>query len=135
MRTRPYRNIRIINAIRDLFFTGGISSFGNRFRSNFVIHQGKDGVVSREVPIAMVALVSTGVSDKYTNDYIRVGLTRYQLYAAIKEWDTGSLKTMDFSASAFMDVYDGHVNTFKHIRQNREDAYHVIMSDIYLQAR
>ena len=61
-RTRPYRNIRIINVIRDMFFTGGTSSFANRFHSHFPIHQRKDGVVSREVPISMVALVATAVS-------------------------------------------------------------------------
>jgi hypothetical protein len=41
---------------------------------------------------------------------------------------------IEFSANAFYDVYDGHVNTFEHIRQNREDAFHVMMSDIYTQA-
>lgn len=65
MRTRPYRNIRILNVIRDLFFSGGNSSFAIRFRSDFPIHQGNDGVVSREVPIPMVALVATAVSVNY----------------------------------------------------------------------
>jgi len=45
-----------------MFFSGGSSSFANRFRSEFPIHQGNDGVVSREVPIAMVALIATAVS-------------------------------------------------------------------------
>jgi hypothetical protein len=38
MRTRPYRNIRILNVIRDLFFMGGNMSFANRFRSRFPVH-------------------------------------------------------------------------------------------------
>jgi hypothetical protein len=59
----------------------------------------------------------------------------HQLYAAIKEWETGTHKPMEFSASAFMDVYNGHKNTFEHIRMNREDAFHLMMSDIYTQAR
>ena len=45
-----------------MFFTGGSVSFGHRFRAEFPIHQGNDGVVSREVPIAMVTLVATAVS-------------------------------------------------------------------------
>jgi hypothetical protein len=65
MRTRPYRNIRIVNVIRDMFFTGGASSFAHRFRSQFSIHQGRDGVVLRELPIAMVALVATAVSHTF----------------------------------------------------------------------
>jgi len=116
MRTRPYRNIRIVNVIRDMFFTGGASSFAHRFRSQFSIHQGRDGVVLRELPIAMVALVATA------------------LYAAIKEWSTGTHKFMEFSSNAFQDVYNGHVNTFRHILENREDAYHLMMSDLYSQA-
>lgn len=64
MRTRPYRNIRIVNVIRELFFSGGSSSFATRYRDDFPIHQGSNGVVAREVPIAMVALVATAVSVK-----------------------------------------------------------------------
>jgi hypothetical protein len=58
----------------------------------------------------------------------------HQLFAAIKEWSTGTHKAMDFSANAFLDVYDGHVNTFKHIRNKRTEAFHIMMSDIYSQA-
>jgi hypothetical protein len=61
MRTRPYRNARIISIIRDLYFTGGTSSFAHRFRRRFPTHENNDGVILREVPIAMVALVATAV--------------------------------------------------------------------------
>ena len=47
--------------IRDMFFAGGCASFANRYRDDFPIHQGNDGVVKREVPIPMVALVATAV--------------------------------------------------------------------------
>ena len=58
----------------------------------------------------------------------------HQLYVAIKQWNTGEYKFLEFSANSFLDVYHGHVNTFKHIREKREDAFHLMMSDIYLQA-
>jgi len=45
-------------------------SFAHRFRSEFPIHQGNDGVVRREVPIAMVALVATAVSVTYINSFL-----------------------------------------------------------------
>ncbi|KAN0123161.1 hypothetical protein V8E52_003114 [Russula decolorans] len=115
-RTRPYRNIRIINVIRDLYFGGGAHSFVNRFRSQFPVHQGNDGVVLREVPIAMVALVATA------------------LYAAIQEWRTGVQRSVEFSTNAYLDIYNGHVNTFNHIRLNREESFHTMMTDIYRQA-
>ena len=57
MRSKPYRNEQIITAIRELYFTGGSASFASRFKSRFPTHQG-----SYEVPMPMVALVSTAVS-------------------------------------------------------------------------
>jgi len=63
-----------------------------------------------------------------------VALVATALYAAIKEWSTGTHKFMEFSSNAFQDVYNGHVNTFRHILENREDAYHLMMSDLYSQA-
>ena len=42
---------------------------------------------------------------------------------------------MEFSANAFFDVYEGHANTFRHVWENREGAYHIMMVDIYRQAR
>ncbi|KAN0102481.1 hypothetical protein V8E52_011897, partial [Russula decolorans] len=56
------------------------------------------------------------------------------LYAAIQEWRTGTQKSVKFSANAYLDVYNGHVNTFHHVRQNREDAFHLMMSHIYSHA-
>jgi hypothetical protein len=64
-----------------------------------------------------------------------VQLMCLQLYAAIQEWRTGVQKKAEFSTNAYIDVYNGHVNTFQHIRVNREEAFHTMMADIYQQAR
>ena len=61
-RTRPYRNDRIINAIRSLYFDGGANSVVTHFNDIFPSHHGPHGIVTREVPIPMVALVATAVS-------------------------------------------------------------------------
>jgi hypothetical protein len=61
MRTKPYRNPRIISVIRDLYFLGGVGSFAGQFRDRFATYQGVDGVLIREVPVSMVALVATAV--------------------------------------------------------------------------
>ena len=61
-RSQPYRNDRIIAVIRDLYFSGGSTSFAARFEHLFPTYQGANGVVNREVPIPMVALVATAVS-------------------------------------------------------------------------
>ena len=63
MRSRPYRNERIISALRNLYFTGGNNSFASRFRYLFPTYQLREGTdTSLEVPIPMVALVATAVS-------------------------------------------------------------------------
>jgi hypothetical protein len=62
MRSRPYRNDRIITVIRDMFFTGGANAYVNRFIPLFDKHCSNDGVIMREVPVPMVALVATAVS-------------------------------------------------------------------------
>lgn len=61
MRTRPYRNDRIITVMRDLFFSGGTTSFAARYDALFIKHR-DDGSVTHEVPITLVSLVATAVS-------------------------------------------------------------------------
>ena len=108
-------------------------SFVNRFRDDFPSHQGNDGMEFPEVPIAMVALVATAVSIP-TYQYLSLTNVLLQLYAAIKEWESGSHRIVEFSSNAYLDPYNGHVNTLNHIHDNREDAFHVMMGDIYSQA-
>ena len=62
MRSRPYRNDRIITAIRALYFAGGAKSFAKRFRYLFPTYEAREGEFVYEVPICMVALVATAVS-------------------------------------------------------------------------
>lgn len=69
LRSRPYRNDRIISVIRSLYFMGGVKSFASRFASRFPLHPGANGVLVREVPIAMVALVSTAVRQSHYVKY------------------------------------------------------------------
>ncbi|KAI9434952.1 hypothetical protein H4582DRAFT_2080215 [Lactarius indigo] len=111
-----YQNPQIITVIRDLYFTGGSTSFVSRFHHLFPTHQGEDGVVHQEVPMPMVTLVATA------------------LYATLYEWRGGVQQTTEFSANAYMDVYLANMNTLKHIQNYRECAFHVMMGDIYAQA-
>ena len=63
MHSQPYRNNRIISALRNLYFTGGTNSFARRFMYLFLtyeLHEGGD--LKQEVPIHMVALVPMAVS-------------------------------------------------------------------------
>ncbi|KAN0137968.1 hypothetical protein V8E53_004452 [Lactarius tabidus] len=116
MCSRPYRNDRIITVIRDMFFVGGAASFAHNFQYLFPTYEIADGEIVLEVPIPMVALVATA------------------LYAALYEWRTGDHQLAEFSANAYLDVYQGHVNTLNHIRERREGVFHLMMVDIYKQA-
>lgn len=68
MGLRPYRNTRILDVIRDMYFTGGSKSFAHRFHNRFSVFEDENGEKKLEVPIAMVALVATGVSPNSIND-------------------------------------------------------------------
>lgn len=116
LRARPYRNERIISVIRDLYFSGGTTSFAARFSHCFPTHPGHDGEPRNEVPVTMVALVATA------------------LYASLYEWRGGEHQPAEFSANSYLDVYDGHVNTFNHIKERHLGAYHTMMADLYAQA-
>ena len=61
MRLRPYQNPRLATLISNLYFTGGHDSFAERYLAQFPTHEALNGVITREVPIPMVALVATGV--------------------------------------------------------------------------
>ncbi|KAH9034432.1 hypothetical protein EDB84DRAFT_1561445 [Lactarius hengduanensis] len=63
-----------------------------------------------------------------------VALVATALYATLYEWRGGAQQISEFSANAYLDVYLANVNTLKHILNNRERAFHIMMSDIYAQA-
>jgi len=60
--SQPYRNQQIVNAIRDVYFTGGVSSFAKRFDRLFPRHRNSEGIEKTKVPMQMLALVATAVS-------------------------------------------------------------------------
>lgn len=57
----------------------------------------------------------------------------YKLYAAIYEWFTGEQQIQEFSANTYLDVYNSHVNTLKHILECCKGVFHLMMVDIYAQ--
>jgi hypothetical protein len=61
MRTRVYRNDRLITVIRDAYFSGGATSFATRFDHIF-IRRNANSLLVREIPGAMLCLVATAVS-------------------------------------------------------------------------
>jgi hypothetical protein len=42
---------------------------------------------------------------------------------------------MEFSANTFLDVYHGNINTLNYIQDCHSGAFHLMMGDIYGQAK
>ncbi|KAN0131759.1 hypothetical protein V8E53_010410 [Lactarius tabidus] len=103
MRSKPYRNSRIIDVIRDAFFRGS-APFTSHFNYLFPTTETHDGTIP-EVPIPMVALVATA------------------LFATLYEWHSGKQVVAEFSANSHLDVYHGHVNTLNVIRERHGNAF------------
>jgi len=133
MWSKPYHNAQIISVIWVLFFTGGTASFACRFQRLFPTYVDGGGVTLRMVPIPMVTLVATAVS--VIIDFLHHANVAYQLYAALYEWRTGVCQPRSFTTAAFLDVYNGHVSSLRTIQLERLSAFHLMMRDIYMQAR
>ena len=63
---RPYRNDRIIKTLRELYFSGGRKSFAARIDYKFTTFEERDGTISQEVPVPMLALAATAVSQTFS---------------------------------------------------------------------
>jgi len=132
MRSRPYRNNLIIEAIKALFFSGE-NAISKRFAYRFATSQGPDGESHYEVPEPMVALVGTAVSvygttDKYCTNQIK-------MYVSLLEWRSGTFHALEFASNSFIDMYEGHMGTFEYIREHRQRAYRAMLVDIFMKAR
>jgi len=115
MRSKPYRNDRIISVIRDMYFRGGRASFVSLY--DYLFENTEDPeATTYEVPIPMVALVATA------------------LYATLYEWRSGDQRLAEFSANTYLDVYLGHVNTLRLVKQKKYGAFQAMMADIYSKA-
>ena len=55
-----------------------------------------------------------------------------QLYAAIDEWSTGQRRPIEFSAQAYLEVYQENMAMLRKIRDQRNPYFHRMMSDIYV---
>jgi hypothetical protein len=58
-----------------------------------------------------------------------------QLFAALREWRTGTYQAEDFSANLCLDAYIGHVGSLARIEKEHNNIYHRVMGEIYTDAR
>ena len=119
--------------IRNLYFAGGSSSFARCFDSKFPRSRGPDGALVRGLPKAMVGLVATAVRAIYQLGHN--ANVKFQLYASINEWRKGVYQPTEFSADAYLDVYDGYIGTLNCIECERPSSFHMMMANLYDLAR
>ncbi|KAF8889245.1 hypothetical protein BD779DRAFT_1671819 [Infundibulicybe gibba] len=112
--SRPYEHPTILAVLEQVYFTG-LSSIGARLVNKFKSSR-KDRPEEKEVPVAMLALVATGV------------------YAAIKEWETGKRIKSDFGGKVFEATYQRHVEFLGIIMEKGPNKFHAMMHRIYLRA-
>ncbi|KAF8878335.1 hypothetical protein BD779DRAFT_1676926 [Infundibulicybe gibba] len=110
---RPYEHPVILTVLEQCFFTGP-SSIGARLINKFKSSR-KDRPEEKEVPIPMLALIATGV------------------YAATKEWETGSRIKTEFGGKLFEMTYQRHVEFLDTILAEKPNAFHAMMHRIYLR--
>jgi hypothetical protein len=86
-----------------------------------------------EIPAPMIALVATAVI-LFLVDLLNIQLIyEWQIYAAITDWQTGSFKPRDFTASAYTDVYLRHITTLSDIKVKNPSAYHALTASLFKQ--
>ncbi|KAH8976690.1 hypothetical protein EDB86DRAFT_3094812 [Lactarius hatsudake] len=113
--SKPYWNMRIVDAIHSLFLSGGNSSFATHFKYLFPSSETHDLVMVYEVSIPMVALAATA------------------LYVALYKWQMGEQQIMEFSTNLYLDIYLGHVNTLELVWEKQSGTFHSMMADLYSQ--
>ncbi|EPQ50050.1 hypothetical protein GLOTRDRAFT_134307 [Gloeophyllum trabeum ATCC 11539] len=111
----PYRHPAVLNVLQQAIFTGR-SSFASGHIQLFE-SSSKDYPDEKEVPLAMLALVSTAI------------------HAAIDEWSSGTVMQLDFSGNRFAAVYTAHKDTLKHIQKTSPKFYHETMAYLFKTAR
>ncbi|KAI0245567.1 hypothetical protein BJV78DRAFT_1287478 [Lactifluus subvellereus] len=106
----PFHHQAIISILCDEFFQKS-SSFGNIHPEFFKsCHETRPEL---ELPEVMVALVATVV------------------YCALHEWKNGQRVNLSFTQAAFKDIYQGHINTLKELREKHPNQSHRVMSALY----
>ncbi|KAI0334244.1 hypothetical protein GY45DRAFT_1270510 [Cubamyces sp. BRFM 1775] len=108
---KPYQHPAVAAVIRACFFTG-IGAFATLHADRFASSL-PDRADEREIPMAMLALVSTAI------------------HASLAEWKTGSHKSIPFSGDAFLDVYNEHRTLLIGIHKQNIRAYHTMMHRLY----
>ena len=58
-----------------------------------------------------------------------------QVYAAIKEWESGTHIKADFSSNIFENTYRRHVDFLRKILKDGPNKYYAMMHWIYIEAR
>lgn len=81
---------------------------------------------------SMIALAATAVSDGCDDGLLlTIGL---QVFAALKEWETGPRIPAHFTLNVFAEVYRGHIEDLEYIKQQNELAYNSLLRRLFTMA-
>jgi hypothetical protein len=58
-----------------------------------------------------------------------------KVYSAVFDWRNSERDAIDFTTGAYIDAYDGNVNTLKNMWAEHPNKYHLMMADIYAKVK
>lgn len=81
----------------------------------------------------MVAIIATTVCELSASDHTCTHWGCFpQIHASLNEWREGSNRDKsDFRAENYEDVYNGHVEFLKSLRDAKPIFFHNLMADLY----
>ena len=129
-RKKPYQLQPVFVVLFETFFKSA-KSVGSQFSQRFLdIARNKAG--RPEVPIPMLAIVSTAVSLAI---FILVPIVHdvpyWQIHAVLLAKKNKSGDDFKFTGNQFCDIYNFHVSLLGKIKQTAAAKFHKMMADIY----
>ena len=111
-RDRPFEHPAIIGTLRDEFFVGP-NTIVNQYLGYF--KRGQEHMHS--LTASMVALAATAVSMGMVHILYLFRCVYSQVYASLKEWETGRFMPAHFTMNVYADIYRGHIEDLMDINR------------------
>ena len=129
LREKPFEHDAIIGTLRDTLFTNTTRTIVQQFLGRFKPGEEQTYVLSP----AMVALAATAVCIITITLPINTN-TRCQVFAALKEWESGFRNAIQFQTNLYYGVYLDHIKGLNEIKQQKPQAYTSLMQRLFRMA-
>ena len=129
LREKPYEHEAIIGTLRDTLFTNTTRTIVQQFPGRFKADEEQTHTLSP----AMVALAATAVCI-ITIALLLNAHTHCQVFAALKEWESGFRNAIQFATNLYYGVYLDHIKGLNEIKEKKPQAYTSLMRRLFRMA-